>query len=214
MALYTKKQFAQLADIKTKDLSNYIKRGASGNGNGVVMENDLIDDTHPKNILFLQKRKLKGVKKSPPVTQKRQPVIAPPGREQQKKVKKDPAQVENEEAVFKNMDLKNYKLQEEIDLLKAKKEKIYEQVIPREHASFLIKNYSESIKSVWLTATETFLTQVGTSLQLSRQEIIDHKKYINEIVNEAIKSGAEAANNRIRKAAKEFAGRKGKGEHE
>lgn len=212
MPLYTKKQFAELANIKTKDLSNYIKRGQSGNGNGVVIENDLIDDTHPKNVLFLQKRKLKGVKKSVPVTQKRS--LAPPPGPERKKEKKDSSQIENEEAVFKNMDLKNYKLQEEIDLLKAKKEKIYEQVIPREHASFLIKNYSESIKSVWLTATETFLTQVGTSMQLSRQEIIEHKKYINEIVNEAIKSGAEAANNRIRKAAKEFAGRKGKGEHE
>lgn len=200
MAFFTKKQFAENVGIPTKDLSNYIKRGK------VICVDDLIDDTNPENRLFLENRSAKKggesakiPAKKEPETNKTKPNASPPG---------------NGTASQENLLLKNSKLQEEIDLLKAKKEKIYELVIPREHASFLIKNYSEGIKSVWLTATETFLTQVGTSLQLSREEIIEHKKYIIEIMNDAVKSGAELANNRIRKLARDFAGRKGKGEHE
>jgi hypothetical protein len=106
------------------------------------------------------------------------------------------------------------KKDQEIELLKAKISKANEESIPREHASFLIKNYSIGISNVWLSAIRQFTTQRAISLAMTKEEIIEYEKYITAIVNESIIKGAEEANKNIRKLAKEFAGKKGRGERE
>lgn len=99
-------------------------------------------------------------------------------------------------------------------LYEGKIQKIYEEIIPREHASYLIKNYSLGIKDVWLTATDRFLQQKSNELGLTREEIIKHRDYINEICNDAIRQGAERAIQNIKKLATEFAGKKYRGERD
>jgi predicted transcriptional regulator len=50
MALYSKKEFAELLGIKTKHLSMYISRKQ------VVVKGNMVDDNDQINALFMQKR--------------------------------------------------------------------------------------------------------------------------------------------------------------
>lgn len=215
MALYSKRQFAELAQVPTNNLSNYIKRGhviLHGRDACRCPKNKctcLIDSGDPKNQLFLQRQGI--TETATPVPQKQASKAPPKTEASPRPTHAKTRLIELQEA---KLEKQNQELENRNRLLEAKIQKTYEEVIPREFAGFMIKNYALSIKDVWLTATERFLMQKGTAFGLTREEIIEHKKYITEILNEAIRKGAEEANANIRRIARQFAGKKDRGEHD
>lgn len=146
-------------------------------------------------------------------------MVAPEAREKKQAIdKRNDSEPEVKDSIYQ---LQKEKISEQIlelknknQLYEGKIQKIYEEIIPREHAAYLIKNYAIGIQDVWFTATERFLQQKATALGLTKEEIIEHKKYIREITNDAIRQGAENANKNIKLLAREFAGKKGRGERD
>lgn len=217
MALYSKRQFADLAGVPSNNLSNYIKRGhvLLKSGKPCKCQKNkctcLIDSGDPKNAVFLQQRGIND--QAVPATEAKPAKAAKItfGGTDPAPTGKKTRLLELQEQKLENQ---NREAENRIRLLEAKIQKAYEEVVPRDFADFMIKNYSVGIADVWLTATERFLMQKGTALGLSREEVIEHRKYITEILNDAKRKGAEEAINNMRKVAREYAGRKDRGVRE
>lgn len=194
MALHTKNEFAKLCNIDSKNLYSYFSR--TGNIRVVLRDDGLIDDKEPLNQPFISKnRKIPG--------------------EVEKETPKSKEVVTDTESLFDQKTRKQIEeLEKKIQLYETKISKANEESIPKEHAVYLIKNYSISIKNVWVSAVRQFTMQKAISLGMTKEEIIVFEKYIADLVNEAMRSGVDEANKNIRKLAKEFAGKKGRGERE
>lgn len=216
MALYSKRQFADHAGIPTNNLSKYIERGhvvLYGGEPCNCTKNKckcLIDDQNDKNLAFLQRRGALNTNNHPEIATSTPKNEATESFTESKSESKDAfAALQRRKLEHQNRELENKNR-----LLETKISKAMAEVIPLDHAEYLIKNYADSIANVWETSTERFLMQKGTALRLTREEIIEHKKYITELVNDSRKRGAESAVKNMRKVADEFAGTKGKGERE
>lgn len=211
MALYSKRQFAQLAQVPTNNLSNYIKRGRVVLLSGKPCHcpknkcTCLIDSGEPTNALFLERNGVQEHAES--VKSAGKSTTLDPATGQKPNVKAKLIALQEEK-----LERQNEELSKKNRLLEAKIQKVQEEVIPRELAAYMIKNYSAGIRDVWLTATERFLMQKGTAIGLSREEIIMHKQYVTDIMNDAIRKGAEVATASIRRLAREYSGKKEKGE--
>ncbi len=198
MALHTKEEFAKICNIDSKNLYTYFSR--TGAQRVILRPDGLIDDKEPLNQPFISKRR-----NSKPA-EKTEPRIIE---------KQTPSNLTDTESLFDQKTRKQIEeLEKKIQLYETKISKANEESIPREHAVYLIKNYSISIKNVWVSAVRQFTMQKAISLGMSKEEIITFEKYIADIVNEAMRTGVEEANKNIRKLAKEFAGKKGRGERE
>lgn len=197
MTLLSKKEFASKCGITTKALAIYARpdRGK------VVYSGEMVDDSIEPNKSFLAYKAQKG---SSGLTEVSSGTLS---KTNDMDVTIEPKTLFDVKTLHQITEL-----QRKISLYDARIQKLTEEVIPRENAAFLIKNYSAGITDVWTTATERFLVQKAVSLNLSREEIIEHKKYINEIVNEAVKEGADRANRNILKMARALAGKKERGE--
>lgn len=200
MALYTKEEFAKQCNMDSKNLYTYFSR--TGTQRVVLRSDGLIDDKDPLNHPFISKRRT--------VKFKEEILPDPDKKEKQIQILKT-----DTESLFDQKTRKQIEeLEKKIQLYEAKISKANEESIPREHAVYLIKNYSISIKNVWVSAVRQFTMQKGISLGMSKEEIIEFEKYIAEIANGAMRSGVEEANKNIRKLAQDYAGKKGRGEKE
>lgn len=209
MAIYTKQQFATLCFMSTKELAVYIGRGKVVLQGGKKCKcpkkqcNCTIDSEDQVNRLFIENNMISPESKVPKSNSRSTETTPEPDE------KGGIYQLQKEKLSEQILELRNKN-----QLYEGKIQKIYEEIIPREHAAYLIKNYAIGIQDVWFTATERFLQQKATALGLSKEEVIEHKKYIREITNDAIRQGAENANKNIKLLAREFAGKKGRGERD
>lgn len=203
MAIYTKKEFAARYGIDEKNLYPYFNR--TGNVRLVLTKDGMINDQDPINRPFVSKRKVVSEAQEERITKKNKKVVT--AGEEEPRLKK------SELTLFDQKTKKQIEeLEKKIQLYETKIAKANEESIPREHASFLIKNYALGIKNVWVATLRQFMMQKSISLGMTKEEIIELERYITDIVNSAVRSGAEEANKNIRKLAKEYAGKKGRGE--
>lgn len=196
--------------MESRTLGIYITRG-----NVIRDHNGLIDDKNPINIVFITKRNvlLKKKGKSDIKETEKEQITEKIPTKSTKKIDKDS---ENSNDIYSLTQIKLQrqveKLESEIRKNNAQFEKLSESTMPREHGSFIVKNYALGIKDVWMTATERFLMQTATSLGLSKEEMLRHKASVSDLLNDAIKAGAAAAEKNMRKLSQEYAGKKGRGE--
>lgn len=227
MALYTKRQFAEFTGLPSKDLSNYIKRGH------VVLQGGkctcpkfkcicLIDDSNEINRLFIDRR---GVEVATTPSKKKEPKKVA-AKIEKKETVRDPAPVNS---VTKKIDLKvneltelrkqreelaNEKIEKENKLLDAKLAKISEEIVPKEVVIHIVVAQSEAVKGAFFRAADTFVTQFAAQNSMPREEMISWKKQLTAVVNEAVELGVKESKSNLKKLAKEFAGKKGKGERD
>lgn len=160
MALHTKKEFGDLCDKTTKELSVYASRGK------IVYSGDYIDDSIQPNIDFLRrcleksKRKLEGdvggidTPKEKIIERKEKAlIISAPIYRQPKTPNVRPSSdgdMSKYEASKLGEVLKNEKLAEEIDILREKKNKLQGVSIPKEPVlisfQYINKNMCRNIK--------------------------------------------------------------------
>ena len=178
-------------------LSVNIKRG------NVKLTGDLIDDSVSENRHFIEKR-LQGKVKSIPGPQ---PDSAAPSQDAGQDI---PGPRMSLLDIKTRAQIAKYK--EEIDLLKAKKEKLFEEQIPREHAVHLVVAQSEGLKGAWLRATKTFITQFSAMHNLPKEDMVHWERELTNLVNETVEHAVSESKKNLRRIAREFAGKKGKGE--
>lgn len=201
MALHTKEEFAKLCRTDSKNLYSYFSR--KGAIRVVLRTDGLIDDKEPLNQPYLKKRR--AIIENAEIEDKLE-------LGEKKEIRKPTNDTESllDQKTRKQIE----ELEKKIQLYETKISKANEESIPKEHAVYLIKNYSISIKNVWVSAVRQFTMQKAISLGMTKEEIIEFEKFIADLVNEAMRSGVDEANKNIRKLAKEFAGKKGRGERE
>lgn len=210
MALFTQAEFSEKCQMPSRTMAIHISRKKV-----IRDEKGFIDEKNEINAMFLRKREAflrknsKKQSKEPKVAQKNTQI----GRVEPEKSSQNEGNALID-LTEKRLQRQVEKLESEIRKNNAQFEKLSEAVLPRDHAVFLVRNYAAGIGNVWLTATERFLMQTGTALGLSKAEMLKHKEGLTDIVNEAIKDGANEAEKNIKKLAAEFAGKKGRGERD
>lgn len=221
MALYTKRQFSDLVQIPSKDLSNYIKRGHVTLQGGKVCScvkgkcDCLIDDQDEINQVFIEKRGVTVQEKA------ETPIIQPekPEEKQDSSTKKavkstvNPIKSTEFSQIKKERELKmNEQIEKQNRILDVKLAKLSEEIVPRDIVVHMVVAQSEALKGAYLRAVDTFITQFAAQNQLPREEIVYWKKELTKVVNVAVEDSVKQSKVNLRKMAKEYAGNKGKGE--
>lgn len=227
MALYTKRQFAELTAIPSKDLSNYIKRGH------VVLQGGkcecekfkctcLIDDSNEINKLFMDRRGIEigNSSKVSKVSKKLQKVEVV-SKNSEVKTQFVPSEKVVNSSIKALTDFRkereallNSKVEKENKLLDAKIAKIAEEVIPKEHVIHIVVALAEGVKGAYARAADTFITQFAAQNSMPREEMIRWKKDLTLTINEAVEVGVKESKSNLKRIAQEYSGKKGKGERD
>lgn len=207
MALHLKKDFAALCNLKTKDLSNYIKRKK------VVMSGDYVDDSLAINKDFLRRRnggdKKHEVEK---VLEISAPKVDQPAAPNVKKPADFNANGGTYELEKHQKALSIEKMQEEIELLQIKKEKQLGLVIPTPLVKLLFTQHSKSIVSSFHNATDTLLMKIQKMKGLSSVEMASLRGELTEIINIAVDDSIKESKKQIKNIVTEYSEKKGVGE--
>jgi hypothetical protein len=218
MALLSKKEFAEgVCGITTKDLAVYI-----GRKQVVVTTDDLIDTTNDKNKAFAEKCLVNKEKKKGAVPAAEPPKVKKVQEAVSAAVTSDSDDEEDEEGIpsliaserkLKHLDTQ--KREEEIQILKLKKDKLRGLVIPTELVKPLLKrNNQEILNSFKALFFDDFVRKVGKRHGLTVDEIAELKRDGIATINKAM---TDAKNNSVKNVDNiidEFSEKKGKGERE
>lgn len=211
MALHTKKEFADLCGIQTKDLSNYIRRGK------VILSGDLIDMSITENSAFYEKRKTNAA----PVSEIKLPQYPPgldaPDYSKKKKVKySEPTSDLSERSLFELTKLKLEKEIEEkdqkIELLKKRNEKMDGESIPTDLVKVLVAQLSKSMTASFQIGADNFLIEISTLLGITPTQMAELRGKLVVIINKGIEKSVAEARQNIKNIAEEYATKKEVGE--
>jgi hypothetical protein len=205
MAFHSSKDFAALCGLKTKDLSNYVKRGK------VVRQNDLIDDKDQINQAFMKKREVKLVEKG--IVDKPE-TSGNPGKPA--KPKKEGKREKTEaEVLFKlKSDLELEKRQNEIDLQKLAIAKIRGDVVPVPAVRELIRTYSESSRHAYTEASDNLLMIMTQKFNLTATDLSDVRKEFLKLVNKAIDNAVDNTKTVLLGLVRDYSKKRGVGQHD
>lgn len=215
MAFHTKKQFCALCEIKTRELSVYVKRGK------VILSGDLVDDTIEINQQFIYSRSKKSGSKTP------DPVVADPKNpgltvihsvENKKQILKPTTPEDLEKKLnWQQLDLEKKKLDiekttEEIEILKVKKDKLHGAVIPTEVVKMLFAQQFKSVTAAFHLGADNYLMELAKLKGLNREEVATLRGKLIEIINVAISDSVTESKKMIVNIISEYSERKEVGE--
>jgi hypothetical protein len=224
MALHTKTQFGALCGLSGSNITTYVQRGK------LIPTGDFIDDTIPYNADFIKLRALKNAQPPLPVKSENTPPPSPsvPDQvrelvlkgqakvKQAKQKKEKPPQVDHQryDIEIQQKALQLEKTQEEIEILKIKKEKLHGAVIPTELAHNMMITHSESLKVAYNEASENLIVVMGQKKQLSTHDIADIRSELTKIVNSAIDKAITLSSRTLKLIVLEYSQAKAVGEKE
>ncbi len=211
MALYSKKDFANLCGIKTNQLSVVISRG------NIILTGDLIDETNAKNSAFLQKQREKQLKisESPiPKESKKENITesAPVPPVQKFKKKKNDLSIYSLDQEIKIADLQKKEVDTRIALLK--EEKLIGASIPTDLVKSVISNLSKSMISSFKDGADQFIIEISKRKNLTVVESAELKGKIVEIINMCSSKAISESRKNLKNIIIEFSNKKEVGEHE
>jgi len=192
---HSKKKFASLCGIETKNLSVYIGRKK------VIVENDLIDDSDPANRLFIEKCKLRVPK-----------IKTVPAKGKSRSVKESKNSLLMSAEAKAELDL--LKRQNEIDLQKLEIQKKRGELVPVEGIASLLIVHSESIKVAYMDGSENLLNRISQKKQLTSTERSDLGKELKVIVNNAIDQAIAASKKTLLSVTQDYSRKRGVGQHD
>lgn len=204
MALYSKKEFADILDMSTKALSVYISRG------NVIVKGDKIDGDHPTNRLFQSKRKVTAAKSGSKTANKTDlpeafEVISAPTSdiitaERPKKGKKlDPVDLDNQKTL-----LEIEKKQREIALADMKIERYNGTVVPSDLIKPVFLQHNQSMITEFKNAAEGIIRVLASKKQMSNDEKAEVRGQLVEQLNNAVDRATKASLKSVESIIKNF----------
>lgn len=217
MTVFTKKEFAKLCGINTKDLSNYIRRGK------VVCGEDGIDGDLSDNKYFFEKRKEFNDKKGKQNVPEEEKSLNKRVSEKKNTVPQTKFEFPSDKEVhvsenyaidtkIKKQELEKSSLQ--TSLLKAKLEKISGDSIPTELVKTLILNHSKSITIAFQNAADNLLMKIAKKKGLDRSEMAELRVELIEIINTAVNDSIDESKKTVKNIVAEYSQKKEQGEKE
>lgn len=223
MPKYTKKEFAILCEIETKNLSNYIARGK------VVLTGEKIDSDLQVNQYFIEKRKEYILKNSKPETET--VTVTAPDSEQKLNDRSVAINKKEIQAEFKfpkehAAPTRNFQLDEQIKeselekskinsaLLKAKLDKVSGDSIPTELVKNLFVHHSKSITVSFQNGAETLLTKIAKLKDIDLSEMATLRVELIEIINTAVNNSIDVSKKTLSAILAEYSQKKEVGERE
>ena len=197
MPRHSKKEFSNLCGIKTKALSVYIARAKV-----ILDDNELIDDTHPANLDFMERHKNKNGK-----------VIKP------KVVSEPDDEVAKERLVYVQDQRKKLKIdmearQNEVELQKIKIQRQRGEMIPTDSVKQVFDLHSESIKSAYVEASDNVIVVMGQRKGFTAEDIAHVRKQFVGIVNRAVDGAIKGTQAALDALVDEFSVKRGVGQHD
>ena len=215
MAKYKQVEFAELCGIKRGQVSVYVSRGK------LIIDNELLDESHPVNASFIQKCQTKNFLKKSNVSE--QITVQIPLEERDSTIldseikakgKRKAGQSDYAQLLMEMNELKNEKLLEEIELLKKRNMKMDGESIPTVAVLSVISFFGKSYTDGTQQLMDNFLNQISSRKGMSSAEHAEFRgiliKGINDVANRANKESKKSITNII----KEFSVSRGVGEHD
>lgn len=213
MANKTKKEFADICGIKTKDLAVYIMRHKV-----IVDADNLIDDKNEHNIAFIANRGSRSKKKTvlnsklkPTTSKQTQKKKAVKPKEQSLEIDFTAPKLKLESDIYERAALDKEKLKADLkkklldsDIAKITKEKLQGLLIPTELVTSVIKLQSDSLKIAYHAAAEHLILIIGQRKKLNNKDIADIRRDLTGTINEAVDVGVNESHKGIKKIVKEY----------
>lgn len=210
MALHTKKDFATLCGLKTKDLSVYIKRKK------VIVEGDFIDDKNNFNADFLLKFSSREKKIVEIVTE---PVkIVLPVVEITEKNEKKPAKSRDKLSAYelereqKIWEIEKKEVDTRIALLK--EAKMMGDSIPVDLVKGVVSQLSKAMISSFKDGADNFLIEISKRKGLSGTETAELHGALINIINQSSTNAIIESKKSIKSIVNEYSTKREVGEHD
>jgi len=229
MAKKTKKEFAEICGIRTKDLSVYILRSKV-----IVGSDGMIDDKNEHNIAFIANRGRKPKKEVIPKTVralKKKPITKPVQKKKPVKSLKENAPVIEtpepkpepeidsvlEAERLERAELDKAKLKADLqnkllsaDIARINKERLQGQLIPTDLAISVIKLQADSLKVAYHAAAEHLILIIGQRKKLNNKDISNIRRDLTGTINKAVDVGANESHKGIKRIVKEYSTKQSK----
>ena len=221
MAKKTKKEFADICGIKTKDLSVYIMRHKV-----LVSSDGLIDDKNEHNLAFIanrgRKTKKKTIVKHKPKASSKLKTKTKPKQSQKKKAEEpkektldikfsEPQNPILEVEIYERAELDKAKLKADLkkklldsDIAKINKEKLQGLLIPTDLVMSVIKLQSDSLKVAYHAAAENLILIIGQRKKLNNKDVADIRRDLTGTINDAVDVGVSESHKGIKKIVREY----------
>ncbi|HBD94269.1 MAG: hypothetical protein US15_C0012G0016 [Candidatus Moranbacteria bacterium GW2011_GWF1_36_4] len=234
MALFSRKEFAELLGISPAHVTMYLKR------NKLQQDDDnKIDDTIPINADF-KKRLLAKKNGEKPEKKERQQVITKvkyvvledkrkqsQQQQQQSQSEPEPEQQPVEQIKIKRKSDKNIgiydieleikradleKKEQEIELNDWKIKKISGEVIPTDMVQIVFNQHCKSITTAFHQGVDNFIIEFAKKHEIDRNEIAKIRLTFIDIINQAILDSIKESKNAISNIIEEYSMKRGVGE--
>lgn len=204
MALFTKKEFADNCRIETKMLSVYITRRK------VIVQNDMVDDSNPINVLFLQKCLLKPPKEKLEVAKTEvsgKPMKSKKAQKAQISEKKSEASKKADESFDldtekKRMQIEN--LRREARMKDVQEEKAIGRLLPSDAIKSLfiqtLKAYTMSFKQ----AADKIILEFGKRNKMNRNDLAEMRGELIVAINKASDEGIAESKKGVQNIMREY----------
>jgi hypothetical protein len=237
MPLYTRSQFAHLCGLKKETGRQYI--GTNIKRGKVILSGDYIDDGILQNKEFLLKELEKNkaefddqelfipapspkiqdpqIAKEVPIPKipNVQPPAIPSGKVPNVKdpsVSPEPISYRTLEAQKKALDIE--KIQEEIEILKVKKQKLHGELIPTDLVNVVFAQHFKSVTASFQNGIENLLTELAKKRDLNRNEVGEIRGKMIQILNISINDAIDESRKSVDNIIGEYSETKGVGERE
>jgi hypothetical protein len=202
MSIHSKKEFAELCNMKTNELSVYIKRLKVIEG-----PNETIDDNVDKNRAFLEKRRKKQTLSEP----KQLRVI-----EFKEKTTSEPEETSTGQSYTESERQLKYldtiKRQKEIEKLDIEIAKKRGEVVPSELIKPVFLQHNQSILTEFKNGIDEILRVFAKKSSLSVNQIAELKGEMVDIINRSVNKAIVTSENSVEVIISEHAEKRGVGQ--
>ena len=221
MPLYTKKEFANICKLKTKELSVYISR------NKVVVEQDFIDSENDVNKIFIEKREVcflppkedvvisnenpyKNISKKEKKTPKKE-VESENNQDDEVEGSSDVPTLHKSTILLKHLD--TVKRGKEIEKLQIEIQKKKGEVVPVELIKPVILQHNQSILTEFKNAGDEILRIMSKKYSFSVEDLAFCKGEFVKTINNSMSKAIFATTKSIDSIIQSHIEKKGVGEH-
>lgn len=218
MALHSKKDFAELCGLPTKNLATYI-----GRGKVIIGEGDLIDDKNSINKIFLEQRKSKAseqqvinhIKQYPTAKEKEDLVTPSPDEDDDDESggrihvagKMDTAKALEKLAYFRAEKTERETIRLDLDIQKKRGE-----VIPSDMVKPIFVRHNQFILTNFKNATDDILARFAKYKELEPEYVAELRGEMIAVINRAVADSVKMSIESVEDIVNEYKVKRGVGE--
>lgn len=216
MALHSKKDFAAICGITTREISTYLKRQK------IIASGDYIDDALQQNQEFIAHRQLVKEKAGDfdeeIETEQPMPHVRAPQQKGMKPRIEDP-ELDLDESGTNLYALTKKKLVAEIGkkeketrILESRIQKLRGELMPTDLVKLVFKQFSKSLLSEFKNSVDDIITKLSKKRDLSLVEVAEIRGQLIDSINTGSARGVDVANQSIENIISEYSENKEVGE--